>query len=184
MKGPYSKGIRRILVYFVTNPTRTHHLRELSAILSTDPGNLSREMKRLEEMGLFTVFEKGRLKSFTLNQKHPLFREIRGLILKTEGAPVLIRETLKDLPGIRKAFIYGSFAKGNPDAQSDIDLMVIGKIGTIDLAKAIRPLEKRLGREIHYRMMSQKEFDSRLNKKDFFLNNIMSGRQIPIVDPK
>ncbi|MBI2082766.1 MAG: nucleotidyltransferase domain-containing protein [Deltaproteobacteria bacterium] len=180
----YSKGVRQIFVYFMTNPGRTHHLRELSTLLSMDPGNLSREMKRLTEMGLFTVSEKGRLKLFTLNQKHPLFKEIRGLILKTEGAPVLLRKAFQDISEVEKAFIYGSFAGGRPDAQSDIDLMVVGTIRTIDLVRLIRPLEKKLGREIHYRIFNRKEFENRLKKKDFFLANVMSGRKIPIKGPE
>ncbi|MBI4373473.1 MAG: nucleotidyltransferase domain-containing protein [Deltaproteobacteria bacterium] len=176
----YSKGAQRILVYFMTNPSRTHHLRELSTILSIDSGNLSREMKRLTEMGLFMVSEKGRLKLFTLNQKHPLFKEIRGLILKTGGASVLIQKALQDIPEIEKAFLYGSFAGGRPDAQSDIDLMVIGTIRTVDLAGLIRPLEKKLGREIHYRIFNRKEFENRLKREDYFLTNVMRGRKIPI----
>lgn len=178
----FSKGVRRILLYFIMNPEKEHHLRELASRLSLDPGNLSRDMKKLADMGLMTVSEKGRLKSFALNKRHPLYKEIRGLILKTEGASTLLKKALEPLKGIRRAFLYGSFAAASEDAASDIDLMVVGDIQTLELIRAIRPLERSLGREIHYRILEPGEFRKQLKKKDVFLTDVMNGPTIPIVE--
>jgi len=46
-----SKARQRLLVYYFTNPTARHHLRDLAERLSIDPSNLSKE--RLEREGLF-----------------------------------------------------------------------------------------------------------------------------------
>lgn len=167
--------------YFFTNPKREHHLRELASILKRDVGNLSREMKYLTSTGLFTFREKGRLKLFSLNDQYPLFQEIRALILKNYGAKALLRQALEKSKDIEKAFLYGSFADASMDVGSDIDLMVIGEIRSVELAGLIQPLERQLGREIHFRIMGQKEFDTRLRKQDPFLVSVLKGKIIPLV---
>jgi predicted nucleotidyltransferase len=176
-----SKITKSILVYFLTNPNKVHHLRELSFLLDIDPGNLSRYMRPMTDMGLFEFTQKGRLKLFSINKKHPLYKEIKGLILKTEGAQILIKEALKQLKDIKQAFIYGSFASGHADSHSDIDLMIIGKINTVKITSLLTPLEKRLGREIHYRIMDQKEFETRLKKNDPFIKSVMRGKRITLI---
>jgi predicted nucleotidyltransferase len=44
--------------------------------------------------------------------------------------------------------LYGSFARNQKDATSDIDLLVIGNTNGDALAEAIHKLERQLGREI------------------------------------
>jgi predicted transcriptional regulator len=54
--------------------------------LSTDPSNLSKELRRLEREGLFRSEISGRQKYFQLNREYPLFDEVRGIAGKTIGA--------------------------------------------------------------------------------------------------
>ncbi|MBF0104424.1 MAG: nucleotidyltransferase domain-containing protein [Deltaproteobacteria bacterium] len=156
-------------------------MREISDLLDIDPGNLSRYLKPMTDMGLFLFSEKGRLKLFSINKKHPLYKEIRGLILKTGGAHILIKESLNKIKGIERAFIYGSFASDSADSQSDIDLMIIGNISSLKLASVLKPVEKRVGREIHFRLMDFAEFEDRLNKNDPFLKSVVKGKTINLV---
>jgi predicted nucleotidyltransferase len=61
-----------------------------------------------------------------------------------------LRDALRPFAGkIVCAFVYGSIARHEEHATSDVDLMVIGTVGLGDLAPSLRKAEKRLGREVN-----------------------------------
>lgn len=176
-----SNARRRLLTYYFTNPTARLHLRDLAERLGIDPSNLSKELKRLEREGLFRSEVSGRQKYFQLNREYPLFAEMRGIVAKTIGAAQLIGQTLKKVGGISEAYLYGSFARNQQDAASDIDMLVIGMPREGNLAEAARKLERQLGREINYTVMTAKEFASRRARKDTFLESVWHNKRISLL---
>lgn len=178
-----SKARQRLLAYYFTNPAARHHLRDLADRLSIDPSNLSRELRRLEREGLFRSEVIGRQKYFQLRREYPLFNEVRSIVVKTFGAAPLIAQSLRELEGIEGAYLYGSFARNQQDAASDIDVLVIGTPRSEGLAEAVRKLERQLGREINYTVLTRKEFDSRRTRKDAFLENVWRHKRISLIAP-
>jgi predicted nucleotidyltransferase len=176
-----SKARQRLLVYYFTNPKARHHLRDLAERLSIDPSNLSKELGRLEREGLFRSEESGRQKYFQLNREYPLFREVRSIVAKTIGAVPLITQSLKTIKGISEAYLYGSFARNQQDAASDIDVLVIGSPHEEVLVEAVGMLERRLGREINYTVLTPKEFESRRARKDAFLESVWPNKRVQLV---
>jgi predicted nucleotidyltransferase len=176
-----SKARQRLLVFYFTNPTARHHLRDLAERLDIDASNLSKELRRLEADGLFRSDVSGRQKYFQLNRRYALFDEVRGIVTKTIGAVPLIAQSFKKLEGIREAYLYGSFARHQQDASSDIDVLVIGVPREEALAEAVRKLERHLGREINYTVLTPKEFESRRARKDPFLEDVWHNRRVEIL---
>lgn len=176
-----SKARQRLLAYFFTNPTARLHLRNLAEQLSIDPSNLSRELRRLESEGLFRSEVNGRQKYFQLNRQYPLFDEVRGIVTKTVGAITLITQSLKKIEGIEEAYLYGSFARNQQDATSDIDVLVIGDPRGEALAEAATKLERQLGREINYTVLTRREFASRRTRKDAFLENVWHNKRVSLI---
>jgi predicted nucleotidyltransferase len=43
----------------------------------------------------------------------------------SEKLSILINATVKEIPGIEKIYLFGSYAYGKPSVESDLDLMVI-----------------------------------------------------------
>ena len=176
-----SKARQRVLAYYFTNPTVRHHLRDLAERLNIDPSNLSKELGRLEREGLFRSEVSGRQKYFQLNREYPLFGEVRSIVAKTIGAIPLISQSLKKVDGIGEAYLYGSFARNQQDAASDIDILVIGNPRSDVLVEAIQKIERQLGREINYTVFSRTEFESRRNRKDAFLENVWRNKRVSLV---
>ena len=176
-----SKARQRLLAYFFANPTARHHLRDLAKRLGIDPSNLSKELMRLEQEGLFRSEVNGRQKYFQLDSEYSLFKEVRGIVAKTIGAVPLIAQSLKTIGGIDEAYLYGSFARNQQDAASDIDVLVIGTPREEPLAEAMRKLERQLGREINYTVLSRKELESRRSRNDAFLENIWHNKRVALV---
>jgi predicted nucleotidyltransferase len=176
-----SKARQLLLAYYFTNPTARHHLRDLAGRLSIDPSNLSKELGRLEREGLFRSEVSGRQKYYQLNRKYLLFDEVRKIVTKTIGAAPLISQSLKGIEGIDEAYLYGSFARNQQDAASDIDVLVIGDPRDQELVQTARALERRLGREINYTVLTPKEFESRRARKDAFLESVWHNKRVPLI---
>jgi predicted nucleotidyltransferase len=106
---------------------------------------------------------------------------VRKIVTKTIGAAPLITQTLKRIEGIDEAYLYGSFASNQKDTASDIDVLVIGSPPEEVLAHAVRRLERQLGREINYTVLTPKEFQSRRTRKDAFLENVWHNKRVSLI---
>jgi predicted nucleotidyltransferase len=71
--------------------------------------------------------------------------------------------------------VYGSIARSEEHATSDVDLMVIGTAGLADLSPALRKAELQLGREINVTNYSVAEFRRKIQTKDHFLTTLLRG---------
>lgn len=170
------------MTYYFTNPDARLHLRDLASRLAVDASNLSKELRRLEREGLFRSEVNGRQTYFQIDREYPLYREMRGIVAKTIGAGPVLAQSLKKIDGIEQAYLYGSFARNQQDAASDIDILVIGAPNATALAEAAQKLERQLGREINYTVLTPKELNSRLARKDAFLENVWRNARIPLLD--
>jgi predicted nucleotidyltransferase len=170
----------KILGWLFTHPDESFFVRQIALILKEDPTNMSREMAKLEELGILRSKRNGNLKHFQANQECPFFEELKGLVLKTSGVAGRIRASLERLAGIEWAFIYGSYAKGEEKADSDVDLLIIGDVNLDRLDSNLEKLEKMTGREINYVLYSMAEFKSKKKAKDAFLTDVLSGKKIMV----
>jgi predicted nucleotidyltransferase len=171
----------KILGWLFTHPDESFFVRQMALILDEDPTNVSREMANLEELGILQSKRSGNLKHFQPNHECPFFEELKGLILKTTGVAGRIRASLDKRAGIEYAFIYGSYAKGEEKADSDVDLLIIGDVDMDRLDSNLQKLEKMLGREINYVIYSTAEFKSKKKAKDGFLTNVLKDKKIMVV---
>lgn len=178
-----SEARRKLLAYYFTNPAARLHLRGLGEQLQVDPSNLSKEMRKLEREGLFRAEISGRQKYFQLNRSYSLYNEVRRIVAKTIGATPLLAEAFKRVDGVNEAYLYGSFARNQQDASSDVDILVIGTPRADVLAESVRKLERQLGREINYTVLTVKEFKSRQDRKDAFLANIWHNKRVSLIGP-
>lgn len=172
-------GLRRkLMLYFFANPESSLYVREIAQILNADAGNLSKELTRLDKIGVFASQARGNQKHYRINKLYPLYKELRAIVFKTIGIEGGLKAVLSDIDGILCAFIYGSFAEGKEHPTSDIDLFIIGKIDEDNLIQKIDAFEKQLGREINYNIYPLSEFKRRLAKNDSFIVNVVKRKKI------
>jgi len=176
-----SKLREDLLNLYFTNPDKKYYLRELERILNFSVGNIRRELIKLSKTGLFLSENKGNLTYYYLNKSFPLFKELKSIILKTSGAPKMLREALEKLGGINQAFIYGSFAKGEEREGNDIDLLIIGKVDKDKLIGEIGKLERKLQREINYAVYGKENFKKKKEEGNPFILDILKGKKIFLI---
>ncbi|MDD5258361.1 MAG: nucleotidyltransferase domain-containing protein [bacterium] len=169
---------KSVLTYFFSHPDENYYVREIAAIINDDPGNLSRELNKLEKEGLFKSFIRGNSKYYSLSKEYPLYKEIKEIIFKTEGIEGSLRNIIAKYKGISLAFIYGSYAKENENKSSDIDLLVVGQFPLDEFTRKVRNLESKIGREINFTHYDKDEFKKETAKSGSFLNLITNGKII------
>ncbi len=132
-------------------------------------------------MGIVQSEKRANLKYYKINQKCPFYEELKGLFLKTVGAPSEIKEALKDTEGIETAFIYGSLAKGDEYSGSDIDLFLVGDIDEDKLLERFPDLESRLGREINYSIYGLEEFRKKRKEGNAFITTVLKESKLVLL---
>jgi hypothetical protein len=142
----FSSTQSRVLALLFGQPDRSFYATELIRLAGAGSGAVQREMSRLEQSGLVTVKRIGTQKHYQANPDSPLFNEIRGIVQKTVGLAEPLRAVLAPFAAkIVAAFVYGSVAKRQDTAVSDIDLMVISDAITYpELFSALEPIGRQL----------------------------------------
>ena len=155
---------------------RELHLRELERQSGLAVGTVRQELQRLVRLELVTVRRDGNRVYFRANQEHPLYPEIHSLVLKTAGLVDVLREAL-GREEILLAFVFGSLARAEERAESDVDLMVIGPIGLRQLSGRLSAVSAQLGRVVNPHVMTAEEFRRRKARRDQFLTRVLESPQ-------
>jgi len=175
-----SKIARVLLPYFFLHPDSKLYINEMVNKFNLDKRNLIKKLKEFEDEGLLVSEKIGAQKYYSLNKKFPLYNEYKKIILKTIGVENQLSEILRNIKGVKEAYIFGSYAADDMDSTSDIDLLIVGKVNTIELHKRLAALQKKIEREINLINMSEQEFAEK-RKKDFFIKNIFRKKTIKLV---
>lgn len=170
-----------LLTLFFTNPSKKYYLRELHRMLGYSAGSIRRELLKFQKDGLFNTQRVANLLYYSLNTKHPLFKELKSIVSKTVGVEGSLRKTLLSIEKIKIAFIYGSFATKSEKAASDIDLMIIGEPDTSLLNEKIAELERRLKREVNPTVYSLKEHKAKKRAKSGFILELLKNPKIMLI---
>ena len=176
-----SKARRALFAIFFTNPEQEYFPRQLERLTGIFVGNLQKELIKMETSGLLESRRLGNLKLYKLNIKHPLYPELKTVVAKTVGLEEMLRGKLAKLKDIEAACIYGSFARVEARAASDVDLLIIGNVEEKPLICAIKGLEGALQREINYTLYSQANWKKRKAAKDSFVLEVLKQSRIPLV---
>lgn len=179
----FSDSQSRVYQWLFGQPEREFHLSELRRLTGLGSASLQRELNRLAKAGLVRSQRVGNLRRFQANPQSPVYGELVGLTRKTLGIEPMLREALLPLvPDLQSAWIYGSVAKQTDTAQSDIDVMLVGR--NLRLAKVLEllvPLEAQLGRKINPTCYTPAEFKRRRAEADSFVNRVLAQPVLELV---
>jgi predicted nucleotidyltransferase len=156
------------------------HMREMERQAALSLGTIRQDLQKLVKLDLVKARRDGNRLYYRANTDHPLFPEIRNLVLKTAGLVEVIKSAL-DREGIEVAFIFGSLARSKERAESDVDLMVIGTIGLRSLSSRLAGVSEQIGREINPHALSIEEFRRRKQNGNHFLSNVIESPKLFII---
>lgn len=172
---------RKLLTYFYLNRSARVYVRQLATALDVDSTNLSRELGRLEREGLLRSETEGRQRYYSINPQYTHLKAVLSLLQGTVGIVPTLRGALRRVEGIEQAYLYGSFAKNQEDAASDIDLLIIGKPDAATLALDVASLEMTLNRDVSYTVLRSQELKKKLSSGDPFFSDIWHGKRVELI---
>ena len=175
-----SKITQKILGHFVLQEESEMYLNEMSRRFGADRGNLARKLQELEEEGILKSQWKGNQRYYRLNRAFSLLKEYKKIVLKTVGLEHSLQEALRRVSDVKEAWIFGSYAQDRMDANSDVDLLIVGDHNTIALQREISQVEKGIDREINVISMSPSEYQKK-RKNNALLRSILGGKRISLL---
>ncbi len=182
----FGKTRRAILALLFSHTEESFHLRKILRLAGVSPGAGQRELKRLSDAGIVLRTVKENQVLFQANFQCAIFDDLKSLITKTAGVVDVLRAALEPLGGcLSLALLYGSVARGEAGKESDVDLLVVGKVSFEDVVNKISRAQELLRREINPMVMSVDEFRRRISKGDHLLGTILKSPSIPVLgDPR
>lgn len=174
---------QRVLARLFGLPDRSFFANELIGLTGSGSGAVQRELARLEASGLVTANWIGNQKHYQANKDCPIFGEILGIVQKTVGVVGPLQVALQPLAAqIRAAFVYGSIAKNEDTASSDIDVMVISdSLGYADVFSAVEAATAQLGRPINPTLLTVAEVNKRVKAGAAFMTRVLAQPKIWLI---
>ena len=180
----FSKTQQRVLRALFAQPTSSAGVSysELLRITSAGAGGIHRELQQFVRAGLVRERPMGNRRLYCPNEAHPIYAELRGIARKLLGIPAMVKQALEPFSTqIERAFIYGSVARNAEDAESDVDVMVIGTPPVEKVLGALQDLEPALRRHISARFYDPIEFQ-KLRTSNAFLRRVQDGATVELIE--
>lgn len=178
----FSGSRRSILALLYGHADEQFYLREISRRAGTGIGATQRELRQLTESGLIQDARRGHQVYYQANRRNPIFSEVKSILAKTSGIRDILHEALASLEDrIKLAFVYGSIARGEEKASSDVDLMVVGDTSFSDVVSSLAKIEKKLGREVNPTVYGPREFSVKLAGKNHFLSAVAKEKKLFVI---
>ncbi len=112
----------------------------------------------------------------------PVFEEMKSILAKTAGAPDILRAALAPLVDrISVALIYGSVARGQQCAESDVDLLVIGDAAFGEIVATLAEAQTQLRREVNPTAYPPHEFSDKIHAGHHFVKSILKREKIFLI---
>ncbi len=173
---------QRILTAMLVHSKRAWYQSDLAKHLGVPSSSLQRELAALADAGILRRRRDGSRVVYEADSACPILPELTGLLIKTVGVRELLADALKPFRGrIDVAFVFGSIARGDERSASDVDLMVVGRVGLADLAPALVKAETALGRAVNASVYSADELVKKLEAGHHFLNSVLNEAKLFIV---
>ena len=180
-----SEARAKMLSVFLLGSAEKYSTRQLAAETGLSSPSLKRELENLSGLGLIKessgegeAKEKRPTRWYRLNRDCLVYPELRALFTKAQ-----ILSSRRFISGLEKACrprflaLTGFFT----NSSSPTDMLLVGNIKRPALAKLIKDLERDLGREVNYTIMSEREFEYRRKVMDIFLYNILEGKNVILI---
>ncbi|MCK9266190.1 nucleotidyltransferase domain-containing protein [bacterium] len=178
----FSKTRGAILGLLYGNTGQFFYLREIVRKTGVGIGAAQRELKQLSGSGIIKRTARGNQVYYQADTDCPVFKELKGLIIKTVGVADILKEALSPLSEkIKAAFIYGSFVQGTERNDSDVDIMIIGDTTFAEVTSALSDAQTELSREVNPTVYPVKEIQIKIAKNHNFVKTVTEGEKIFLI---
>ena len=170
---------RTLLAVLLSAPERPWYISDLARHLGVPASSLQRELASLTHAGVLRREQNGNRVYYQAEPTFPLFPELRSMFAKSTGLVEQITAALEPLAsGIDFAFLFGSYAREEQTARSDVDLLLVGDLRMATLSLPLRRLEEKIGAEVNVSLYSLGELREKWESHNHFVHTVMRERKI------
>lgn len=179
----FPKTRQRVLAVVYGAPDRSFYANEVIALAGSGTGAVQRELAGLSQAGLLSVRKQGNQKHYQANPDTPVFAELRSLVMKTMGLADVLRNALAPLAQhIDVAFVYGSVARQQDTAHSDVDVLIVsGTLGYAEVFGALEPAAATLGRKVNPSLYQPADVAKRIREENAFITRVLQQPKIWLI---
>lgn len=151
----------KLLLKFFLNPKTKGYLRQLASEFNESTNGIRVELNKLSQAQMLNSSNEGRNKIYSANTAHPLFEDIRNIVLKSTGVDKVILNIINKIGSIELAFLRGDYAVGKDSGL--IELVIVGENINIDEVERVRKkTEALINRKISVMILNNQEHDALL----------------------
>ncbi len=151
------------MLKFFLNGNTSAYLRNLESEFGESTNSIRLELNKFEEAGLLQSNIIGNKKMFKANEAHPLFKDIRNILMKYTGLDKIVEQILGKLGNLKAVYLVGELAKGLNSPI--IDLVIIGKVNKSYLLNLIEKTEKLINKKVRFVIFNDdNEFEPQSDK--------------------
>lgn len=164
----------KVLGFFLANPNTPINVNELARKLKVSPTSVNHAAKFYHKKGYLTKDEKGLAHYYRLDLNDPIIISLKkayGLDLILSSGPQEAFMSADE--NIISLALYGSYAGGDFDEDSDVDFLVVTPSKRETIMAAIRELEDKLGKEVNVTVFKPGEWRVMAKKDDAFYKNVI-----------
>lgn len=173
-----------VLAETLLDPATELTISEIARRAGVLPAVAHREVSRLVDADVLRDRREGNNRLVRANTEHPLWAPMSQIVAETYGPAPVLRDLLAELPGVREAFIYGSWASrraGQPGPPPrDIDVLVVGAPSRVDLLDVADAAAQKLHIEVNIHTTTPEAWAA---KDDPFLVTVASRPLTALVGP-
>lgn len=179
----FPKVRQRVLATLFGAPERSFYANEVIALAQSGTGAVQRELAGLSAAGLLTVRKQGNQTHYQANANAPVFAELHSLVLKTMGLADVLRAALAPLAAqADAAFIYGSVARQQDTAHSDVDVMIVSNtLGYGEVFGALESATQSLGRKVNPTLYTPADWAMRMQQDSAFVTRVWQQPKIWLI---
>lgn len=165
----------KLLLKFFLNPKTTGYLRQLASEFGESTNGIRVELNKLTDAQILTSHSEGRNVIYNANIQHPLYSDIRNIVLKSTGIDKVLTNIIQKIGNVQLAFIRGDYAVGKDSGL--IDLILVGEnINMAELERVRKKTEKLIDRKIDILHLSLVEYNK--------LQNVFSKEKLLVLFEK
>jgi DNA-binding transcriptional ArsR family regulator len=149
----------KLLLKFFLNPKTSGYLRQLAKEFNESTNSIRVELNKLSEARILCARREGRQKLFRANTDHPLFEDIRSIVLKSTGINLVVSNIIDNIGNLNMAFVRGDYAVGIDSGL--IDLVLVGEsLNKPEIERVRLRTEALIKRKISILVLSDTEYKS------------------------
>lgn len=160
----------RILKFFLFNPKTQIHLKGVVRRLKISPSATKFYCDLFSRGGLFNVARSGNLRIFSLNNESVYVKELKKVFALLEFKECGIERMTKK----GSLAVYGSYASGEFDEKSDLDILVIGDEKDVDKEFVLK-FEKKINKQVQLTVMPYYKWEKMKQQKNQFVSEVISN---------